>query len=111
ASWHGQMPAPVEIGWVLAHVHARAALIRRGDTIEAWGRAGLAEAPHRLGDDDGAGTLAEAGRLCALIEDRAKGWDDHSPDPDKPLLRETPAGSKGQAEEPTKWWVYAAIAG
>jgi hypothetical protein len=45
-------------------------------------------------------------------------WRDRAPDPDQPLLVETPAerrargiARKGEREEPTPWWVYATIAG
>ncbi len=109
AAWHGAVPAPEELGWVLAHIHARAVIVRHGDTIEAWGRAGLAEKPKRLGGDDGVGTPGDAPRLVALIADRARGWSDHAPDPDEPLLTES-VGERGK-EAPTKWWVYAAIVG
>jgi hypothetical protein len=114
AGWKGAMPAPKELGWVLAHVHARIALVRRGDSVEVWGRAGLAEVPRRLGGVDGARTLADADRAIALVVDRVHAWNDHAPDPDQPLLTETPqerAKRSGRTNTPTKWWVYAAIAG
>jgi len=53
ASWHGAMPSAQELAWVLGKVHARVALIRHGGMVEAWGQAGRAEPPHRLGGDDG----------------------------------------------------------
>jgi hypothetical protein len=114
ASWHGQVPAPAELAWVLGKVHARVALIRHGDVVEAWGRPGLAEPPRRLGGDDGTQTVAEVGRLLALVADRVHGWNDHSPDPDQPLLVESlqdRAHRLGHTDEPTRWWVYATIAG
>jgi hypothetical protein len=112
ASWSGAVPPPEELGWVLARVHARAALIRRGDTVEAWGRSGLAEKPHRLGGDDGIAPAAEAARMLGLIADRVSTWDDHAPDPDQPLLVEDRRGGEARRrEQPTKWWVYAAIIG
>ncbi|HEU0034760.1 MAG TPA: hypothetical protein VFQ53_29250 [Kofleriaceae bacterium] len=112
ASWRGAMPAPPELGWVMAKVHARVVLVRKGDRVEAWGRLGLAEAPHQLGGDDGVGTLAEADRLAALVVDRVHGWNDRAPDPDRPLLVEdrTP-GRTDRGESPTKWWVYASVIG
>lgn len=116
ASWHGKLPSAAELGWVLGRVHARAALVRHGDTIEAWGRAGLAETPHPLGGEDATGSLAEATRVIAVIVDRVATWNDHAPDPDKPLLVEdvrarAASASDRRRDPPTKWWVYAAIGG
>jgi hypothetical protein len=112
AAWRGALPPPEELGWVLARVHARVALVRRGDSVEAWGRTGLAEKPHRLGGEDAAAPVAEAERVLALIVDRVAAWNDRAPDPDQPLLVEDPRERAGrQREEPTRWWVYAAIAG
>jgi len=115
ASWHGKVPSAAELGWVLGRVHARAALVRHGDAIEAWGRAGLAETPHLLGGEDATGSLAEATRVIAVIVDRVATWNDHAPDPDKPLLvedvRARAAASDKRRDPPTKWWVYAAIGG
>ncbi|MFN0250499.1 MAG: hypothetical protein ACKV2T_26700 [Kofleriaceae bacterium] len=115
ASWGGVMPAASEIGAVLTLARVRVAIVRRGDVIEAWGRAGHAGDPRRLGaDDDGVGTVADASRLVALIADRIAVWNDRAPDPDQllteqntPLLRET----QKRKDEKTKWWVYAALAG
>jgi hypothetical protein len=113
AGWHGQTPAPAELAWVLARVHARIALIRHGDTIEAWGQIGSAEAPRAIGA--GAAPLGEASRVLALVVDRARSWTEHAPDPDRPLLVDSSAEPRrarsDPAERPTKWWVYAAIAG
>jgi hypothetical protein len=113
ASWHGKVPKPDEIGWVLQKVRARAALVRHGDTVEVWGRAGLAEVAHRLGGADGVRTVAEADRAAALLADRAEGWSSHAPDPDQPLLvedvRDRTRHADGRVDEPTKWWVYATI--
>ena len=114
AGWHGKPPTPDELAWVLARIHARVALVRRGNTVEAWGQIGRSEAPHPLGGDDGVAPIAEVGRVLGLVADRIHTWDDHAPDPDRPLLVESsaPRGArKDEAEKPTKWWVYAAIAG
>ena len=112
ASWNGKLPPPAELVAVLTRVRARIALIRHGDTVEAWGQAGRSEAPHLLGDDDGVAPLAEAGRLLDVIADRVQTWNDHAPDPDRPLLVEDPRGRrKDEPEKPTRWWVYAAIGG
>jgi hypothetical protein len=112
ASWSGGVPAPEELGWVLAQVRARVAIVRRGDSVEAWGRIGLSEKPHRLGGEDAAAPVAEAERVIALVVDRVKAWSDRAPDPDQPLLVEglRERGERGR-EEPTRWWVYAAIIG
>jgi hypothetical protein len=115
AGWSGKAQPASELAWVLGQVHARIALIRRGDTVEAWGQAGRAEAPHRLGGDDGTRKLAETDQLMALVIDRVHTWSDHAPDPDKPLMVESMEDRKrrdgGKQEEPTKWWVYATVLG
>ncbi len=115
ASWGGVMPAASEIGAVLTLAKVRVAIVRRGDVIEAWGRAGRAGDPHRLGQDDGTGSVADAPRLVALIADRVQVWNDRSPDPDElltetntPLVRDK---RSERVDEPTKWWVYASLAG
>jgi hypothetical protein len=117
AGWHGKLPAPGELAWVLARVHARVALVRHGDTIEGWGQVGRSEPPHAIGGDDGAAPVADVERVLGLITDRVRTWNEHAPDPDQPLLVETsePRGPRGArtdtGDKPTKWWVYAAIAG
>jgi len=115
ASWQGKPQPASELAWVLGQVHARIALIRRGDIVEAWGQAGRVEAPHKLGGDDGTRNLGEVDRLMALVIDRIHTWTDHAPDPDQPLLVESKDERKrrdgGREEEPTKWWVYATVLG
>jgi hypothetical protein len=118
ASWGGKLPAAAELEYVMNAVGARVALVRYGTTIEAWGHAGRGEKLHRLGDgDDGVRPLAEATALAKLIADRVDTWNDRAPDPDQPLLVETPEERKQRGvlkdnqEEPTKWWVYATIGG
>lgn len=118
ASWHGKVPKPKELAWALREVDARVALVRHGDTVEAWGHAGEGEPVRRLGNDDGMRKLDEAPALIALVADRSQTWADRAPDPDQPLLTETPEErkargqlKKGEEEEPTRWWVYATIAG
>ena len=115
ASWHGTVPAPAEIGAALTAVHARLAIIRHGAAIEAWGRLGLADTPHLIGGDEAVQKLADAPQLAELVADRARGWDAHAPDPDVPLLTETPQerlrDGKDPRDVPTKWWVYATIFG
>lgn len=117
AGWGGKLPPPAELAWVLGRVHARLALIRHGDTLEAWGQIGSSEPPHLLGGDDGVAPIAEVGRVLGVVAERIHAWEDHAPDPDRPLLVEDPGGRTGRAgrndepEKPTKWWVYAAIGG
>jgi hypothetical protein len=114
AGWGGKLPPPAELAWVLARVRARIALVRHGDTIEAWGQVGRSEAPHLLGGDDGIAPAGEVGRVLGVIADRIRAWNDHAPDPDRPLLVEDPGsrtGRKDEPDKPTKWWVYAAIGG
>jgi hypothetical protein len=111
AGWRGAVPAPAELAWVLGKVHARVAVVRRGDTVEAWGRLGLAEPPHRLGGEDAVAPVAEARQVIALIADRVQAWNDRSPDPDQPLLVDDRRVDVTRKDPPTKWWVYATIAG
>jgi hypothetical protein len=120
AGFRGAVPAPGELAWLLAQVHARIALVRHGDTVEAWGQVGRSELPHRLGE---AAPIGELSRVLAVVEERIRRWSDHAPDPDTPLLVESPEerderDERGvrktrsdDASKPTKWWVYAAIAG
>jgi hypothetical protein len=114
AAWNGKLPPPAQLAQVFAEIKVRVAIVRRGDTIQAWGQIGRSEPPYQLGADDGAGTLAEAPRLVALIADRLQGWNDRAPDPDRPLLTEDPkqrVARSGKTEEPTRWWVYATVLG
>jgi hypothetical protein len=115
ASWRGALPPPEELGWVLARVRARVAIVRHGDSVEAWGRIGLADKPRRLGGDDAIVPATEPERVLALVVERVKAWNDRAPDPDRPLLVEDPRDRIGELrrrrEEPAKWWVYAAIIG
>jgi len=114
ASWRGTLPPPPELAAVLKAVHARVALIRHGDTVEAWGHAGLAEPVRHLGGDDGTRPIADADRLAQLVADRVTAWNEHAPDPDQPILVEdlhTRAEKKAKAEDRTQWWVYATIGG
>jgi hypothetical protein len=116
AGWKGKMPPPTELEAVMAQVKARVALVRRGNVVEAWGHAGRGEPLRRLGgSDEGVRTLADVDSLVALTKDRIQTWEDRAPDPDQPLLvenRTVRRRSDGTPEEePTKWWVYATIAG
>jgi hypothetical protein len=90
-------------------------LIRRGDVVEAWGRVGRSEKPHLLGGEDGVGKASDGAdrkRVLALVADRVQTWNDRAPDPDQPLLVEKPGeGLRRKEDEPTKWWVYASLAG
>jgi hypothetical protein len=118
--WGSKVPPLADLEAVMNEVGARVAIVRHGDTVEAWGRVGKSDKLRRLGADDGVRPLGEVRELAALISDRVDGWNDRSPDPDQPLLTETPeeraaynARSKGKAEddEPTPWWIYATIGG
>lgn len=121
ASWGGKLPGPRDLEAVMNEVGSRVALVRYGDTVELWGHVGRGEPVRRLGDgDDGVRRLQEVDALAALAADRIATWNDRAPDPDQPLLVESPeerkqrgtgAGKKDDEEEPTKWWVYATIAG
>lgn len=116
--WGGKLPPVTELAAVMTEVGARVAIVRHGNTVEAWGHAGQREPLRRLGNDDGLRPLAEVDALAALVVDRVQGWNDRAPDPDQPLLVETPEERKrnqarrsGEDDEPTKWWVYATIGG
>lgn len=114
AGWHGARPSPAELAAALTEIHARVAILRSGDAIEAWGRVGASDAPHAIGGEHALRRLAAAPALVALIVDRVKTWAEHAPDPDQVLLVETPverASHNGLRDLPTKWWVYAAVAG
>jgi hypothetical protein len=116
AGWKGAKPSPSEIAWVMSETRARIVLVRSGETLEAWGRVGRSEAPRLLGGEDGVSKTSDTQdvkRLLALVADRVQGWNDRAPDPDRPLLLEKPGDGRftRKAEEPAKWWVYAALAG
>ena len=91
---------------VLALSGAELALvIVSGGTIEAW-QAKSDKGARRLGQRRNAEQAA--GLLARTRAERA-------PDPNVPLLRETDAERVARAnrddKKPTKWWVYAAVAG
>jgi hypothetical protein len=115
AGWNGKVPPESELADVMKAAHARVAIVRHGDTVEAFGHAGLAEPVRRLGGDDGTRPIADVDRLAALVADRVHTWNDHAPDPDQPLLvedvRSRAAKKLAEGQEPTKWWVYATIGG
>ena len=106
AAWHGQVPSPDELNAVLVETHMRAALIRHGDAIEAWGHAGAGERVRRL--DDAPRTIAQAQAAAAVIAQRVADWSSHAPDPDRPLLTED-RSKDAESHAHTQWWVYAAI--
>lgn len=112
ARWRGAMPVPTDLGWVLEQVRARIAIVRRGDAIEAWGRAGPPELPHRLGGADGAGAVADANRVAEALATAVSDFGIRAPDAAQPLLVDATRSlgtRSGSTHEPTKWWVYAAI--
>jgi hypothetical protein len=112
ASWKGKLPAAPELAAVLQQVHARVALIRHDDVVEAWGHGALAEPVRRLGGDDGKRSIGDVDKLANLVADRVTAWNEHAPDPDQPLLVEDVhlrAEKKAKAEQGTQWWVYATI--
>lgn len=114
ASWKGNLPSEAELTAVMKQVHARVALIRHGDVVEAWGHAGLAVPVRRLGGDDGTRPIGDVDRLAQLVADRVTAYNEHAPDPDQPLMVEdihARAANKTKGEEATQWWVYAAIGG
>lgn len=117
-AWGGKLPPVEELLAAMNEVGARVAIVRHGNTVEAWGHAGPGAKLRRLGDDDGVRPLTETPALAALVADRIDTWNDRAPDPDEPLLLETPeerAAYKRRGEKAvdpsTPWWVYAAIGG
>ncbi|HEY4177656.1 MAG TPA: hypothetical protein VGM90_12510 [Kofleriaceae bacterium] len=116
ASYHGSAPSPADIAQILTSVHARVAIVRHSDSIEAWGHAGRAEPVIRLGGEDGAGSLDDLDHISKLVAERVTAWNDHAPDPDRELLTESNTSGRFQRDksvekEPAKWWVYGAIGG
>lgn len=116
ARLRGALPSAVDLGEVMTLANTRIAIVRKGDSLQAWGRVSPTEAPHLLGGEDGGtGSLEETDRIVRLVVDRVQAWNDRTPDPDQPLLLEDPKDrtrrNKERKDEPTKWWVYAAIGG
>jgi hypothetical protein len=116
AGWHGTVPPVYELAAAMTDTHARILVIRHGDVLEAWGRISEKQEPHRLGTEEGVLGVADTAKVMALIADRAHAWNDHAPDPDQPLLLETPEeraahSRRGPTDTPTRWWVYATIFG
>ncbi|HEY0252689.1 MAG TPA: hypothetical protein VGC41_14235 [Kofleriaceae bacterium] len=113
ASWKGTVPSADELDAVMQKVKVRAAFVRHDKVVEVWGHAGENEPLRRLGGDDGVRSLEDAKAAASLLADRVEGWSSHAPDPDQPLLVESPeeraSHGKKAGEEPTKWWVYATI--
>lgn len=111
ASWRGKSPTAKDLGSVLDQVGARIAVVRRGDTLQAWGRAGALETPRQLGGQAGTRPIAQADRVAALVVDEVAEFAARTPDPNLPLLVDNAARTRHHkaGDEPTKWWVYAAI--
>jgi hypothetical protein len=117
AGLHGSAPSAADIAQILSSVHARVAIVRHGDSIEAWGHAGRVEPVIRLGGEDGAGPLDELDRISKVVAERVASWNDHAPDPERELLTENNSAperfqrDKKPRKDRTEWWVYGAIAG
>jgi hypothetical protein len=116
AGWRGKMPSVTELTALLGELKARVAIVRHGDTVEAWGHAGKGEPVRRLGGEDSVRKLDDVSALVTVINERVKSWSSRAPDPDQPLLLDTGPkfhrdANRDDDDKPTKWWVYAAIAG
>lgn len=111
ATWRGKLVAPHDLGWVLDQVDARVAVVRRGDTVQAWGRAGALEKPRQLAGAAGERTIAEADLIANVVAQAVHNFSARSPDPNRPLLVDSGARTRRDrgGDEPTAWWVYAAI--
>jgi hypothetical protein len=116
AGWHGEVPPAYELARAMTEARARVLIIRHGDVLEAWGRIGVKEDPHHLAADEGVIGLADTSHMMQLVVERVTAWNAHAPDPDQPLLVESPAeraarGAGSEREASTRWWVYAAVIG
>jgi len=102
-------PNAESLGTVMATLDVRFALILAGKTtVQIWARGPRDELPKKVDDAPRDDVLA----IGSLITDRVAAWDGRVPDPDLPLLVETPEerASRGRSAR-TKWWIYAAIVG
>lgn len=111
ASWRGRLVSPHDIGWILDQVDARLAVVRRGDTVQAWGRAGALEKPRPLGGVPGDRPLTDAGLVARHLAQGVHHFSARAPDPNRPLLVDGASRARRDkgGDESTPWWVYGAI--
>lgn len=111
ASLRGAIATAHDLDWILDQVDARVALVRRGDIVQAWGRAGAFEQPRQLGGQAGVRPTAQADQVARVLAREVRKFTARTPDPDRPLLvgdTRRPRRTKG-GDDSTAWWVYAAI--
>jgi hypothetical protein len=109
AGWRGGAEVtPREVGALLDGLGVRFALVMVGvRKMEVWGVSRRGRVAQRLG------VARDATAAAAIVLQRARAWA-RGPgiDPDRPLLRETPAErSARRGDRRQKWWVYASIIG
>jgi hypothetical protein len=108
----GHVPVAGEIAALLVDTDAHIAIVRRDDDAIVWTRFARSEPPH-LASGDQLMHPSAPGPIVALVQDRVTAFTSHAPDPDAPLLVESPADREGRDggshEAPTKWWIYATI--
>jgi hypothetical protein len=101
-------PTAEALGTVMERLSVRFALVLTGKkTVQVWARSPKEDQPHKVDDASREDVMG----IAALITDRVAAWDGNAPDPDHPLLRETPGEGDRRKGTPQKWWVYAAIVG
>jgi hypothetical protein len=104
-------PTAEALGTVMDALHVRFAIVLTGKrTAQVWARAPHDKKPRKVDDAPTKDPIA----IGALVTERVAAWDDHAPDPDQQLLRETPeerAERLRKSGPPEHWWVYALIVG
>lgn len=102
-------PTAESLGTVMDALGVRFALILAGrSTVQVWGRGPRDDLPRKIDDAPVDDVMA----IGSMITDRVAAWDGRSPDPDLPLLVESPEDRATRDRgTPNRWWVYAAIVG
>lgn len=103
------VPNAEALGTVMDALEVRFALILAGkSTIQVWARGPRDTLPRKVDD----ASIADPMAVGSLILDRVAAWDGRAPDPDLPLLVESPEdrGARDRGAG-TNWWIYAAIVG
>ncbi len=102
-------PTAEALGTVMTTMKVRFALILAGKaTVQVWGRGPRDDLPRKIDDAPVDDVMA----IGSMITDRVSAWDGRAPDPDQPLLVETPEERAARDHgTPNRWWVYAAIIG
>jgi hypothetical protein len=110
AGWRSgrTQPTAEALGTLMRRLEVRFALLLAGrDTVQVWVLGPGDARPRKLDDASRRDPMA----IGAIVVDRAAAWDGRAPDPDRPLLRESPDDRGRRRGTPDRWWVYAAIVG